>query len=77
MRVELDSKKIKSSDLEALYKDISCGEIYEAANLSKILNKYIKGDCGSGTEYIKMVYMFRLGLIMGKREERAKRHINK
>lgn len=77
MRVELDSKKIKSSDLEALYKDISCGEIYEAANLSKILNKYIKGDWGSGTEYIKMVYMFRLGLIMGKREERAKRHINK
>ena len=73
MRVELDSKKIKSSDLEALYKDISCGEIYEAANLSKILNKYIKGDWGSGTEYIKMVYMFRLGLIMGKREERAKR----
>lgn len=77
MRVKLDSKKIKSSDLEALYKDISCGEIYEAANLSKILNKYIKGDWGSGTEYIKMVYMFRLGLIMGKREERAKRHINK
>lgn len=77
MRVELDSKKIKSSDLEALYKDISCEEIYEAANLSKILNKYIKGDWGSGTEYIKMVYMFRLGLIMGKREERAKRHINK
>lgn len=77
MRVELDSKKIKSSDLEALYKDISCGEIYEAANLSKILNKYIKGDWGSGTEYIKMVYMFRLGLIMGKREERTKRHINK
>ena len=69
----MDSKKIKSSDLEALYKDISCGEIYEAANLSKILNKYIKGDWGSGTEYIKMVYMFRLGLIMGKREERAKR----
>ena len=73
MRVELDSKKIKSSYLEALYKDISCGEIYEAANLSKILNKYIKGDWGSGTEYIKMVYMFKLGLIMGKKEERRKK----
>lgn len=77
MRVELDSKKIKSSDLEALYKDISCGEIYEAEALSEILDKYIKGDRDSVTEYIKMVYMFRLGLIMGKREERAKRHINK
>lgn len=77
MRVELDLKKIKSSDLEAVNKDISCGEIYIAANLSKILNKYIKGDWGSGTEYIKMVYMFKLGLIMGKREERAKRNNTK
>lgn len=77
MRVKLDSKKIKSSDLEALYKYTSCGEINEAANLSKILNKYIKGDWGSGTEYIKMVYMFKLGLIMGKREERAKRNNTK
>lgn len=77
MRVELDSKKIKSSDLEALYKDISCGEIYEAEALSEILDKYIGSGWGVGIPYLKMVYMFRLGLIMGKREERAKRHINK
>ena len=77
MRVELDLKKIKISDLEALYKDISCGEIYEAANLSKILDKYVESDWGVGIPYLKMVYSFRLGLIMGKREERAKRHINK
>ena len=77
MRVELDSKKIKSSDLEALYKDISCGEIYEAEALSEILDKYITSGWGVCIPYLKMVYMFRLGLIMGKREERAKRHINK
>lgn len=77
MRVELDLKKIKSSDLEAVNKDISCGEIYIAANLSKILNKYIKGDWGSGTEYIKMVYMFKLGVMIVKREERAKRNNTK
>lgn len=73
MRVELDSKKIKSSDLEALYKDISCGEIYEAEALSEILDKYIKGDWGSSTEYIKMVYSFRLGVMLSKREEREKK----
>lgn len=73
MRVELDLKKIKSSDLEALYKDIGCEEIYEAEALSEILDKYITSDWGVWIPYFKMVYMFRLGLIMGKREERAKR----
>lgn len=73
MRVELDSKKIKSSDLEALYKDISCGEIYEAEALSEILDKYITSGWGVCIPYLKMVYSFRLGVILGKREERAKR----
>ena len=77
MRVELDLKKIKSSDLEALYEDIGCEEIYEAEALSEILDKYITSGWGVWIPYFKMVYMFRLGLIMGKREERAKRHINK
>ena len=77
MRVKLDLKKIKISDLEALYKDISCGEIYEAANLSKILDKYIESDWGVGIPYLKMVYMFKLGVMIGKRQERArKKRIN-
>lgn len=73
MRVELDSKKIKSSDLEALYEDIGCGEIYEAEALSEILDKYIGSGWGVCIPYLKMVYSFRLGVILGKREERAKR----
>ena len=77
MRVELDLKKIKSNDLEAIANSIRGIEILAAQRLSKILDKYIESDWGVGIPYLKMVYMFKLGLMMGKREERAKRHINK
>lgn len=73
MRVELDSKKIKSSDLEALYEDISCEEIYEAEALSEILDKYIGSGWGVCIPYLKMVYSFRLGVMLSKREEREKK----
>ena len=77
MRVELDLKKIKSSDLDAAYMDINCGEIYEAEALNEILDKYIESDWGIAIPYIKMACLFKLGVMLGKREERARRHINK
>ena len=73
MRVELDLKDIKYSVLEAINNDISCGEIYEAEALSEILDKYITSGWGVCIPYFKMVYSFRLGVILGKREERARK----
>lgn len=73
MRVELDLTKIKIEDLEAAYEDISCGEIYEAEALSEILDKYIGSGWGVCIPYLKMVYSFRLGVMLSKREERNKR----
>lgn len=77
MRVELDLKDIKSNDLEAINNDIGSVEILTAQRLSKILDKYVKSDWGIAIPYIKMVHLFKLGVMIGKREERAKRHINK
>lgn len=73
MRVELDLTKIKIEDLEAAYKDISCGEINEAEALSEILDKYIGSGWGICIPYLKMVYSFRLGVMLSKREEREKK----
>ena len=73
MRVELDLKKIKSNDLEAIANSIRGIEILTAQRLSKILDKYIESDWETCAEYIKMVCLFKLGLMIGKREERAKR----
>lgn len=72
MRVELDLKKIKSSDLEAINKDINVREIFTIQSLNKILNKRIIGY-GENSIYIKMVYLFKLGVMLGKREEREKK----
>lgn len=73
MKVELDLKKIKSNDLEAIANSIGSVEILTAQRLSKILDKYIESDWGTCAEYIKMVYLFKLGLMIDKREERARK----
>ena len=73
MRVELDLTKIKIEDLDAAYKDISCEEINEAEALSEILDKYIGSGWGICKSYLKMVYLFRLGVMLSKREEREKK----
>jgi len=77
MRVELDSKKIKSSDLEVIYNNIGSVEIYTAYDLDKLLDVFADDSWGTLDKYIKMVCLFKLGVMIGKREERAKRHINK
>ena len=73
MRVELDLKKIKSSDLDVAYMDINCREINEAEALNEILDKYIGSGWCVCIPYLKMVYLFRLGVMLGKREERKRR----
>lgn len=77
MRVKLDLKDIKYSDLEALYEDIGCEEIYTAYDLDKLLDVFADDSWGTYVKYIKMVYLFKLGVMIGKREERArKKRIN-
>lgn len=68
----LNVENINKSDLEAIKKDIYTYEISEAQELSKILDKYII-DWGKGTNYLKMVYLYRLGVMAGKRAERERR----
>lgn len=68
----LNVENINKSDLEAIKKDIYTYEILEAQELSKILDKYII-DWGKGTNYLKMVYLYRLGVMAGKRAERERR----
>ena len=68
----LNVENINKSDLEAIKKDIYSCEISEAQELSKILDKYII-NWGKGTNYLKMVYSYRLGVMAGKRAERERR----
>lgn len=68
----LNVENINKSDLEAIKKDIYTYEILEAQELSKILDKYII-DWGKGTNYLKMVYLYKLGVMAGKRAERERR----
>ena len=68
----LNVENINKSDLEAINKDIYSYEILEAQELSKILDKYII-DWGKETNYLKMVYLYRLGVMAGKRAERERR----
>lgn len=68
----LNVENINKSDLEAIKKDIYIDEILEAQELSKILDKYII-DWGEGTNYLKMVYLYKLGVMAGKRAERERR----
>ena len=68
----LNVENINKSDLEAIKKDIYIDEILEAQELSKILDKYII-DWGKGTNYLKMVYLYKLGVMAGKRAERERR----
>lgn len=68
----LNVENINKSDLEAINKDIYICEILEAQELSKILDKYII-DWGKGTNYLKMVYLYKLGVMAGKRAERERR----
>ena len=68
----LNVENINKSDLEAIKKDIYTYEILEAQELSKILDKYII-NWGKGTNYLKMVYLYRLGVMAGKRAERERR----
>ncbi len=67
----LNVENINKSDLEAIKKDIYTYEISEAQELSKILDKYII-DWGKGTNYLKMVYLYKLGFMAGKRAERER-----
>lgn len=73
MRVELDLKKIKSSDLEAISNNIGSKEIYAGHDLNKVLDEFVNNVWENWAESVKMVYMFKLGAMIGKREERAKR----
>lgn len=68
----LNVENINKSDLEAIKKDIYICEILEAQELSKILDKYIM-DWGGRTKYLKMVCLYKLGVIDGKRAERERR----
>lgn len=68
----LNVENINKSDLEAIKKDIYTDEILEAQELSKILDKYII-NWGKGTNYLKMVYLYKLGVMAGKRAERERR----
>lgn len=68
----LNVENINKSDLEAIKKDIYICEILEAQELSKILDKYII-NWGEGTNYLKMIYLYKLGVIEGKRAERERR----
>ena len=77
MRVKLDLKDIKYSDLEAINNDIWSKEIYTAYDLDKLLDVFVYDSWGTCVKYIKMVYLFKLGVMIGKREERArKKRIN-
>ena len=55
MRVKLDSKKIKSSDLEVIYNNIGSVEIYTAYDLDKLLDVFANDSWGTLDKYIKMV----------------------
>lgn len=73
MRVELDLKDIKYSDLEVIYNNIGSVEICTAYDLDKLLDVFADDSWGTLDKYIKMVYMFKLGVMIGKREERARK----
>ena len=68
----LNVENINKSDLEAIKKDIYTYDILGAQELSKILDKYII-NWGKGTNYLKMIYLYKLGVMAGKRAERESR----
>lgn len=71
---EIQFKLINHDDIETVLANATLGEYTQIRNFSDKIDEILKStDRTSWDIYGKLLYMFKLGVMQGKREERARR----